>query len=160
MKYTPAFLFLFALLVTSTAYGQKFMTKPYKEWSQDEAIKVITDSPWASEYQSEEALVAAQQVQQARESADNNRGIYKGNQGRLDIPVPVTLRLHSALPVRQALTRLRQIQAGYDKMSADDQKKFDDSTVKFLECAVCKDYYVVTLSKRKDSSATGISDGI
>ena len=97
--------------------------------------------------------------QQGRDANDNNRGIYKGNQGRVDIPPPVSARLFSALPVRQAMVRLQQLGANYDKMSAEDKAKFDESKAKFLECGVCKGYYVITLSKWKDTS-TSVSDGI
>jgi hypothetical protein len=69
------------------------------------------------------------------------------------------MRLHSALPIRQALARAQQIGAKYDSMSQEDKKKFDESTAKFLACAICTDYYVVTLIKIKDSSGK-VDDGI
>ncbi len=159
MKLAHTWIFVFALILTSSAFGQKFLQKSYKEWSRDEATKVTTDSGWASQYQSEEGLVAAQQEQTARSAGDNNRGTYRGNQGRVDYPVPVAIRLHSALPVRQALVRLQQLDANYDKMNAEDKQEFDEQKVKFLECGICKDYYVVTLSKWKDTS-TSVSEGI
>jgi hypothetical protein len=159
MKLTIVLVLILAFAFTSSAYGQKFLQKSYKEWSQDEVAKILKDGPWSGEYQSEEGLIAAQRVQQARESADNNRGSYRGNQGRLDIPVPITIRLHSALPVRQAMVRLQQIGANYDKMSAEDKQKFDGQTAKFLECAICENYYVVTIEKWKDTSST-VSEGI
>ena len=159
MKLAHTWLIVFALILTSSAYGQKFLQKSYKEWSADEASKILKDSGWANEYQSEEGLISAQQQQQARDSNDNNRGTYRGNQGRVDIPAPITMRLHSAMPIRQAMVRLQQIGANYDKMNAEDKQKFDDQKAKFLECGICKDYYVVTLSKWKDTS-TSVSDGI
>ena len=159
MKLTHVLVLAFVLALTSSALSQKVLQKPYKEWSRDEASKVLTDSPWASQYQSEEGLIAAQQLQQARESNDNNRGTYRGNQGAVDAPVPIYVRLHSSLPVRQATIRLRQIGANYDKLSPEEQAKFDESTAKFLECSVCNDYYVVTLSKFSHSS-TSVTEGI
>ena len=159
MKLTQISILVFTLVFASSAFGQKYLQKSYKEWSQDEAAKILKDSGWALEYQSEEGLAAAQSLQQARESSDNNRGTYRGNQGRVDVPVPVTVRLHSALPVRQAIVRLQQLGTNYDKMNAEDKLKFDESTAKFLECAVCKGYYVITIAKWKDTS-TSVSDGI
>ncbi len=160
MKYTHALLFVLALFLTSSAYGQKYLQKTYKEWTVEETHKVLSDSPWANQYQSERGLVAAEQQQQARDRADNIiSGSNRGNQGRGAVPVPIIIRLHSAMPVRQALVRQQQIAAKYEKMSADDQKKFDDSTAKFLECAICKGYYVVTLTKWRDTSDF-VSDGI
>ena len=159
MKFRHLAYLVFTLLLISPCYGQKYLQKPYKEWNTEDVRKILSDSPWATQYQSEEGLVAAQQQQQARDQSDNNRGSYRGNQGRLDAPMPVTVRLHSALPVRQAMIRAQQLGANYDKMTADEQKKFDDSTVKFLECAVCAGYYVITLTKFKDTSTT-VTDGI
>ena len=162
MKYTRVlFLLGLAFFVVSPAVGQKFLQKPYKEWSQDDAIKVASDSPWANQYQSERGLDQAAIEQQRREQADTRlSGSDRGNQTRPNMPVPVIVRLHSALPVRQAIVRLQQLNAKYDKMSAEEQQKFDESTSKFLQCAICKDYYVVTLTKWKDSSTSGITDGI
>jgi len=159
MRFTHIFVLVFALVATMPIFGQKFLQKPYTEWSQEEAAKLLKDSGWAVEYQSEEGLAAAQSQQQGRDANDNNRGIYRGNQGRVDIPPPVTAILFSALPVRQAMVRRQQLGANYDKMSAEDKAKFDESKVKFLECAICKGYYVITLSKWKDTS-TSVSEGI
>ena len=161
MKFKYSLLFVLAAFIAAPVYGQKFLQKPYKEWSQDDAIKILKDSPWAIEYQSERLLDLAAKQQQQREQADTRlSGTDRGNQNRPSVPMPVRARLHSAGPIRQAMVRLQQIQAKYDKMSAEDQKKFDDSTAKFLECAICKDYYVITITKWKDTSTSGISDGI
>jgi hypothetical protein len=63
------------------------------------------------------------------------------------------------MPIRQAFVRLQQIEVGYDKMSNDDKAKFDASKASFLECKICKDYYVVTLTKFKDTG-TSVNNGI
>ena len=151
---------IFALGVTLPAFGQKYLQKPYTEWSKDEALKVVTDFPWANEYQSERGLDANAQLRQAREQADTNiSGSNRGNQGAQGVPPPIVVRLFSALPVRQAMVRLQQIDAGYDKMKSEDKAKFDASKVSFLECKICKDYYVITLTKFKDAS-TSVNNGI
>ncbi|MEP7148477.1 MAG: hypothetical protein ABI857_06295 [Acidobacteriota bacterium] len=161
MKYIYAFILVLTLMAASPANGQKFLEKPYREWSKEEAFKVTADSPWAVEYQSERGLDDQARLQQRREQADTRlSGSDRGNQGRPSVPIPVVMRLHSALPVRQAIVRLQQIGAGYDKMKREEQEKFDASTAKFLECAICRDYYVVTLGKWRDTSTVGISDGI
>lgn len=159
MKFSFLVILLLTLFVAPATFGQKYLQKPYKEWSKDDAGKVLSDSPWATTYQSEEGLVAAQSQQQARDSSDNNRGTYRGNQGRVDPPVPIIVRLHSALPVRQASVRLSQIASNYDKLNSEEQAKFDMSTAKFLECGICKGYYVVTLSKFPHSSMS-VTEGL
>lgn len=160
MKYIPLITFLIAL-IGSPIYGQKFLQKSYKEWSREEALKIVSDSPWTTQYQSERGLDEAAIQQQRREQADTRlSGSDRGKQTRPDVPVPIIIRLHSGLPVRQAMVRLQQITAGYDKMTADDKAKFDESTAKFLSCAICRDFYVVTLTKWRDTSTVGISDGM
>ena len=45
-------------------------------------------------------------------------------------------------------------------MSDADKAAFDKGREKFLECGICKDYYVVTLTKFKDSTGTAVDEGI
>ncbi|MBA2735577.1 MAG: hypothetical protein H0U50_02195, partial [Pyrinomonadaceae bacterium] len=45
---------------------------------------------------------------------------------------PVVIRLHSALPIRQALVRIQQISAGYDKMDEKQKADFDAGQRDFL----------------------------
>ncbi|MET0753449.1 MAG: hypothetical protein ABWZ66_08755, partial [Pyrinomonadaceae bacterium] len=136
------------------------LEKPYQQWSQEEAMKVVSAKPFADQYQSTGALAALSQQQQIREQWDTRmRGHDRGRTSRIQTIAPVVIRLHSALPVRQALVRLRQIQVGYDKMKEDDRKKFDESQKVLLNCAICQNYYVVTLTKWKDKSEA-VDDGL
>src|ERR1043165_5828645 len=57
----------------------------------------------------------------------------------------VNVRLHSALPLRQALVRRKQIRLDYDKLSTADKAKFDSDVKDFLECPGCAKYYILTL---------------
>jgi hypothetical protein len=70
------------------------------------------------------------------------------------------VRLQSGLPVRQALVRLQQIEAGYDKMNEEQRNKLDARTKEFLDCAVCQNYYVVTLTKFRKTSTEGVDDAM
>lgn len=164
MKLNKFILFVFLCCFASAAFGQnveKVLKKPFQQWSQEEALKVISAKPFADQYQSTSASVALAQNQQQREAADNTPlGKERGRTDNIQGVLPVVIRLHSSLPVRQAQVRLRQIAAGYDKMNDEQRKKFDESQKIMLECAICKDYYVVTLLKFKDASATAIDTGI
>jgi len=160
MKFTHICVLVFALVTTLPVFGQKYLQKSYKEWTKDEAMKVISDYPWANQYQSERGLDANAKLRQAREQSDTRlTGLERGNEGAQGIPVPIVVRLFSAMPIRQAMVRLQQIDAGYDKMNSDDKAKFDSGKAGFLECKICKDYYVVTLTKFKDSS-TNVTNGL
>src|SRR5215204_6595253 len=138
MRFTQICVLVFALVVALPTFGQKYLQKPFTEWNKDEASKVLTDFPWANEYQSERGLDANAQLRQAREQADTNiSGSNRGNLGAQGVPPPIVIRLFSAMPVRQAFVRLQQIEVGYDKMNKDDKAKFDASKASFLECKIC-----------------------
>src|SRR5262249_7860382 len=66
--------------------------KPMEQWTQKEAENLLIDSPWA---QTLGGGVAADQ--------------------QTLTGTTVTIRLRSALPIRQALARLRQLKSKYDK---------------------------------------------
>lgn len=70
------------------------------------------------------------------------------------------MRLHSGLPLRQAMVRLQQIANGYDKMSESDKAAFDNTKRGFLDCRPCKDHYVVTITKPTDASGVAVEEGI
>lgn len=107
---------LLAMLSLSIAiYGQKVWNKkPYHEWSFTEAMDILTDSPWGK----------------------MKKDYYS--------PHPIHIRLHSALPIRQALVRQKQIRVNYDKFTSADKAKFDSEAKDFLECPGCAKYYILT----------------
>jgi hypothetical protein len=112
-------------LIPSTVPAQ-LGGKPYQQWTAKEAEGLLTNSPWA---QTLPGLVAV---------------------GRRDpliatVDTTVTVRLHSALPVRQALVRLRQLKARYDQKSDRDKAAIDAKNRPLLECPECADYYVVVM---------------
>lgn len=156
-------LLILLLVISSQIYAQK-KEKPFTDWSKDYAQKILKESSWAKSYQSTEGLVAAEQAQVAREQAD--QGIARvGPRMRGDtatarsVPAPIVIRLNSALPIRQALVRLQQIAANYDKMNENDRADFDNATRDFLKCAACEKFYVVTLTKFKNSGE-GVDEGL
>jgi len=102
-------------------------SKPYQQWTAKEAQGLLIDSPWA---QTTAGLLAV---------------------GRFDpltaaVNTAVTVRLRSALPVRQALARLKQLRNKYDKKGKSDKAAIDKKNSPLLECSECVDYYMVELS--------------
>lgn len=118
MKINKNIILLFICLycLIDAVAAQKYVEKPFQKWNKDEAIKVLTSSPWAQTYQSTEGSSRAAQVQVGREQRQNaNSGGSNPRSVARDFgPPPVVVRLHSALPVRQALIRMQQLSAGYD----------------------------------------------
>jgi hypothetical protein len=164
MKLQKRGIFLVACLwfLTNTGIAQKVAEKPFQKWSKAEATKLLTDSPWVRTYQSSAGIAAASQEQIRREQADQRlyRDTYGGSSTRTSAPVPVVMRLHSGLPVRQAIVRLRQIQAGYDKMDETQRTEFDRTTAGMLNCAICQKFYVITMTRFLDSSKQSIEEGV
>src|SRR5207244_3449605 len=97
---TRGFGLMFGLLLiffaTSSAVRAQYNGKPYQQWTANEAEALIRNSPWA-QTRAEPMSVAALDPQ--TEPADT----------------VVTLSLRSALPVRQARTRLTQLRNKYEK---------------------------------------------
>ncbi len=151
---------LFSL--TGTLFAQKLTEKPFQKWSKDEATKVLTDSPWVRTYQSPEGIAAISQAQAGRELRDQSiyRAPSAGANPRIMAPVPVVMRLHSGLPVRQAIVRLRQIQIGYDKMDETQRTEFDKTTAGMLNCVICQKFYVVTITRFLDSTRQSVEEGV
>ena len=157
--------FLFFVLICSltiTVTAQKSLEKPFQKWSKEDALKIFNASPWVQTYQSPDASALAAQQEIGREQAQTaNRGGNNPKSTARDFgQPPVVIRLHSALPIRQALVRLRQINADYDKMDEKQRADFDKSTQGLLNCAICKDYFVVTLTKFIDSSGQYVDEGL
>jgi len=114
---------LVLLVSTAAASGQDFWAeKPYPLWTRPEIIKIISDSPWA----------------QVRE--------VEADTSRVGANASVTIRLRSAVPIRQALVRLRQLEERYDEMNQKQRAAFDERMRGILECPACRENYAITIS--------------
>lgn len=112
--------------------------KPYQQWTKDDIIAVSSNSPWAYVLQASAGI------------GNDTAGAY--------LPA-VTIRLRSALPIRRALVRLKQIEAKYDNMNDQQRAEFDAKAQGLLNCPACADNYAVTLgppvSTRQVKNAIG-----
>lgn len=120
--------------------------KPFQKWTKAEAAKVLNDSPWAV---TQEARIDLGREVRKIAGAPVVDGTYlTAELGGANIAVDyrVTLRLRSAVPIRKAIVRLKQIEANYDHLSAKDREIFDAKTQGLLECPGCAQNYVITLS--------------
>jgi hypothetical protein len=121
-------------LIPSTAPAQS-NGKPYQQWTAKEAEGLLINSPWA---QTQVGLVSYGTLDpQTAEAADT----------------AVTLSLRSALPVRQAQARLRQLKNSYDKKSDRDKAGIDAKNKPLLECPECVYYYMVAMSPGPGSTS-------
>jgi len=87
-------------------------------------------------------------------------GATAGARSRSAGPAPLVFRLHSGLPIRLAINRARQIGAGYDKLDDSKKAEFDQGSKSYLDCGICNDYYVISVTKFTDSSGQSVDEAI
>ena len=143
--------------LASSAQGD-LSKKPFTSWTKSEAESVLRDSPWARP-QMIKIRVGSRTRRVAGAPVSTEGGspaIASADLGGAEAPVDFTftLRLRSARRLREALVRLKQLEADYDKMSAEKKAAFDaQPTVKgLLDCPACTDNYVLTLSAKSTES--------
>jgi hypothetical protein len=138
------------------ATAQDWSAKPFNQWSKAEVDELLNDSPWARK---QEVLIRYGERQTTVAGGTNpaqaNGGFMRseGNTAALGgaraaVDFTFTLRLRSALPVREALVRLKQLEAHYDQMSPKERATFDAKMKGLLECPGCVNNYVLTLSSK------------
>jgi hypothetical protein len=162
MKVRLSILLSFFVFAAIPALAQKNLDKPVSKFGEEEARGIVQDSPWAKSYQSTSGSAGSDAITVAREQGQSaTRGGSDPRSVARDFgPAPVTMRLHSSEILRKATLRLQQIAVGYDKMSDDDKAKYDATRKTFMDCAICKDYYVITLTKAPFTKGGGVDEGI
>jgi len=161
MKYSRVLLGVLFAIVAVSAFSQKLIEKPFNKWSREDAMNILSQSAWAQTYFSTSAAAAADAASALRGQADNRlAGGERGRAERSGGPAPIVIRLHSGLPIRQALVRLNQLAAHYDKMDEIGKAKFDESAKRLIECAPCESHYVVTITKLPNPSGESVEEAI
>jgi hypothetical protein len=129
--------------------------QPFTQWSRSEAEAVLNASPWAR--QQELRVKFDKEAQKAAGSYSGVSGTAAAqSQMEVTSQMPVdfvfTLRLRSALPVRQALVRLKALETNIERLNGEQRAAYETQIKGLLECPACASNYVVALSsKSKDS---------
>jgi hypothetical protein len=146
---------LLMLLVVGSAVAQKGLPdKPFQQWSKVEVEKVLTDSLWARTQSIR--VQRRSQVKSIAGQTESETSSRKGDLTSAEDPLDYrfTLRLHSALPIRQALVRQQQLKWNYDQRSAAQKKAFDEQAKQLiLDCPVCADNYIVSVGFSSNNSS-------
>src|SRR6185503_18558476 len=101
-KKLPLVMFMaICLLAAGSVVGQKQL-KPWKEWSKNDAQKVLTKSPWA---QPQVDMDFREPTPLTRPQDSSIDATLKQNEG-----MTYNIRFFSARPVRQAFVRILQLQ--------------------------------------------------
>ena len=121
---------LFLALLASAASAQQaddWQNKPWEQWTKKDAQRVLSESPWA------------------KTEARSGPTVKINNNEIITADKIYTLRLRSALTVRRALLRLRQLDEKYDQMSDKKKSEFDEKNKALVECPACADNYIISL---------------
>lgn len=127
MKKTAGLLFLFAFCLMAADFWQK----PWTDWNEKDLQKMITNSPWAHTVSVSMGGPIATPDTGGGGGGGGRGGGRGGPQGGggggADAPIPgirepeISIRLQSALPVRQAFVRLKY---GAEAGKSDDAQKY------------------------------------
>jgi len=154
-----AFVLIAVAISTSTSlvYSQDgTQLRPFQQWSRKDAEQVLEGSPWAPKqevrirYADKARRIAGGTVPSDKTGGLTDTPSTSAEMGGAEAPVDFqfTLRLRSAVIVRQALVRLKQLEANYDQLSKEDRAAFDAKFKGLLECPACEQNYVLTLSSK------------
>jgi len=110
--------------------------KPFRKWTLEEAVEILTQSPWAREETFTRVV----------------GGIGSGVLGEKEIYSTFFVRFLSARPVREAYARVQQIQAGYDQAAAQEKRRIDASLASVLKLDSSR-WIVVAVSFRSNDSS-------
>ncbi|MEP6817960.1 MAG: hypothetical protein ABJA18_00405 [bacterium] len=150
------FISIAALALTTLVYSQENRpAKPFQEWSKKEAEQVLEDSPWAVKQEVRLKFASqARRVAGGTVPSDTTGGLIDttsntAEMGGAEAPVDFqfTLRLRSALIVRQAVVRLKQLEPNSDT-SEKGRAALEARLKGLLECPACQQNYVLTLSAK------------
>jgi hypothetical protein len=136
--FRPSFFFLVLGFVSVVALPAltaqpELAVGDFRRWTLQDAVTMLTRSPWAKQ-ETYTRIVG---------------GIGSGISGEKEIYSTFFVRFLSARPIREAYARIRQIQANYDSLNADDKLKLDRSLEPGLKMDVSR-WIVVTVGFRSN----------
>ncbi len=117
----------------AAAHGDASLEKNFRKWTLEEAVGMLTNSPWARK-ETYTRIIG---------------GIGSGLSGEKEIYSTFFIRVLSAGPIREAYARVRQIQAGYDQMDRENRRQFDSALEPGLRLDVTQ-WIVMTISFRSN----------
>ncbi len=120
MKRIPSIAFIVLALIAVAVGSDFWSTKPYSKWSQADATRLLTNSPWAKT-----AIMRTGTV-------SGRGGIQNVADAQVEPTIQYAVSIRSAQPIRQANVRMAAILRKYDKMDDAAKKEFDDRWNKYL----------------------------
>src|ERR1041384_1554685 len=121
MKRTLPILAIVVALVSVALAADFWNSKPYSKWSQADATRLLTNSPWAKT------------TTMRTGSVGRRGGVQDVNEAQVEPTIQYFVSVRSATPVRQANARMAAITRKYDKMDEGARQEFDARWNKYLE---------------------------
>jgi hypothetical protein len=113
------FLPILLLVIEPAILAENFWKeKSYKDWSEAECREILQNSPWARDYTMKDVVIMG----------SSDRTLSDGGQPYSKYRV----QFRSALPVRQAIIRMAQIDQKYDDLKPELKQQFDRQSESFL----------------------------
>ena len=101
-------------------------SKPVDQWDREDVAFILERSPWSHRI--------------------DERKVETSAIGALNTGGSVSFVLRSALILRYAIIRKRQLDEKYDSMSAKEKDEFNKKYASVLKCEECEKYYIVAIA--------------
>ena len=119
--------FSFCVFAQDNAAKDTWETKPVDQWDETDVMSILKDSPWNQ-------VLSMKSTEASR--VFNTLIVLEDG---------ASFTLRSALTVRLAIIRKRQLAEKYDSMNAKDQTQFNAKYKSVLECPDCEKFYIVSV---------------
>jgi hypothetical protein len=126
-------LFVLLLAVMSGTPPAWITQEHFSKWPLNKAVQILNGSPWAK-HETFTRVIS---------------GVGSGISGEKEIYNTYYVRFLSARPIREAYARVQQIQHGYDKMSPDKRRLFEEAQLPNLNMDMSR-WIVVSVSFRSN----------
>jgi len=123
------FSLILPLFLSAASPGEQ----PVPKWSLSRAVEMLNDSPWARHETFTRVI----------------EGVGSGVSGEKEIFDTFYVRFLSAKPIREAFARIQQLEYGYDKLGADEKRRFDVLVERGLQLDV-EDWIIVSVGFRSN----------
>jgi len=134
-----AFAFTLLTLTFAVSAPAQWQKKPYKDWSEKEALNVLNNSPWGQ----------TQVYTDTSHMFDEGRAVVSNQKREIEVPeVRFRIRLFSSKPVRQATSRLIEL------MQKGQLSKQLAAQLDGLANAEFPDYIIVTVTTEADKAGS------
>lgn len=134
----PFFALLLLFLSTAPLASKDSWDEPFGNWTRNQVVKMLNDSPWA----------------QTQVYSTELGGQGPGIEGEKEIHNSFTVRLFSALPVREAYVRMLQIMNNYDSLPAERREAFDSRVNGLLRVDVHDEVVIAVAFASNNSDAS------